>query len=252
MKKVVSIACGLLFLYSYAPSSLAKEDDVPSFHAYVDSDLCARLMLGPITTSRVDCSVKTYKDGSNAVLVRLDDNTVFSVNKEKMLKDHMGGFGLAAGEIKVKSGTMKLKTFSPVERTEIPAGPAQKLLDVRTYKAGGSAQLHEKIRHELAMIAYITTFDFISFSLVGSEVILTGWTVRDTNRSDAEYRVKKIEGVTKVTNNIEILPLGGIDMEIRAAARTALQRTLSTYFWSNGSDIKIVVKNGTIILLGAV
>ena len=218
----------------------------------MDSDLCARLMLGPITTQRVDCSVKTYKDGSNPVLVRLDDNTIFSVNKEKMVKEYVGSFGEASGDIKVKSGTMKLKAFTPIERSQIPEGPATKLLDVRTYQAKGSAQLHEKVRHELAMIAYITTFDFISFTLVGNDVILTGWTVRDTNRSDAEYRVKKIEGVGKVTNNIEILPLGGIDMEIRAAARSALQRTHSTYFWSNGSDIKIVVKNGTIILLGAV
>ena len=262
MKRILSILCGLLILYSYSPSSLAiqdkdkdkdKETEVtPSFPAYVDSDLCARLMLGPITTQRVDCSVKTYKDGSNPVLVRLDDNTIFSVNKEKMVKDYVGGFGEASGDIKVKSGTMKLKAFTPIERSQIPEGPATKLLDVRTYQAKGSAQLHEKVRHELAMIAYITTFDFISFTLVGNDVILTGWTVRDTNRSDAEYRVKKIEGVGKVTNNIEILPLGGIDMEIRAAARSALQRTHSTYFWSNGSDIKIVVKNGTIILLGAV
>ena len=102
------------------------------------------------------------------------------------------------------------------------------------------------------MIAYITDFDFISFTLVGNDVILTGWTVRDTNRSDAEFKVKRVEGVGNVTNNIEILPLGGTDMEIRAAARAALQRNLSTYFWSNGSDIKIVVKNGTIILLGSV
>jgi len=147
---------------------------------------------------------------------------------------------------------MKLKGFTPETRSQIPPGPAQRLLDVRTYNAKGSDQLHEKVRHELAMIAYITTFDFISFSLVGNDVILTGWTVRDTNRSDAEYKVKKIEGVGKVTNNIEILPLGGADMEIRAAARTALQRNLSTYFWSNGSDIKIVVKNSNIILLGSV
>lgn len=252
MRKTLSVVCGLLLLYSYSPSSLAREDDVPTFHAYVDSDLCARLMLGPITTSRVDCSMKTYKDGSNPVLVRLDDNTVFAVNKEKLVKDHVGGFGQATGEVKVKSGTMKLASFNPEERTEIPAGPAQRLLDVRTYKTGGSAQLHEKVRHELAMIAYITVFDFISFTLVGNDVILTGWTVRDTNRSDAEFKVKKIEGVGKVTNNIEILPLGGTDMEMRAAARGALQRSLSTYFWSNGSDIKIVVKNGTIILLGSV
>ena len=250
MKRVSLILCGLLLLSS--ASYPAIEDEVPTFHAYVDSDLCARLMLGPITTARVDCSVKTYKDGSNPVLVRLNDNTVFDVNKPKLVKEYVGGFGVAGGEVKVKSGTMKLSSFKPADRSEIPPGPAQKLLDVRTYKATGDAKLHEKIRHELAMIAYITTFDFISFTMVGNDVILTGWTVRDTNRSDAEYRVKRIEGVGTVVNNIEILPLGGADMEIRAAARVALQRTLSTYFWSNGSDIKIIVKNGTIILLGSV
>ncbi|HET9216218.1 MAG TPA: BON domain-containing protein [Terriglobia bacterium] len=249
MKTVSLILCAVLLLYS-APY-VAMQDEVP-FPVYVDSDICARLMLGPITTARVDCSVQTHKDGSNPVLVRLDDNTVFDPNKPKLVKDHVGGFGEATGEVKVKSGTMKLKNFKPLDRKDIPEGPSTKLLDVRTYKATGNAQLHEKIRHELAMIAYITTFDFISFTLVGNDVILTGWTVRDTNRSDAEYRVKKIEGVNKVTNNIEILPLGGTDMEIRAAARLALQRNLSTYFWSNGSDIKIIVKNGIVILLGSV
>jgi hypothetical protein len=55
-----------------------------------------------------------------------------------------------------------------------------------------------------------------------------------------------------VVNNIEILPLGSFDMQIRVAARAALQRLLGRYFWGNGSDIKIVVKNGQIILLGTV
>jgi len=64
--------------------------------------------------------------------------------------------------------------------------------------------------------------------------------------------VKEIEGVETVINNIEVLPLGSFDMQIRAAARAALQRQLSRYFWGNGSDIKIIVKNGQIILLGSV
>ena len=55
-----------------------------------------------------------------------------------------------------------------------------------------------------------------------------------------------------VVNNIDLLPLGSFDMQIRAGARAALQRQLSRYFWGNGSDIKIVVKNGQIILLGSV
>ena len=41
-------------------------------------------------------------------------------------------------------------------------------------------------------------------------------------------------------------------MDIRAETRAALQRQLGRYFWGSGSDIKIVVKNGNIILLGTV
>ena len=46
--------------------------------------------------------------------------------------------------------------------------------------------------------------------------------------------------------------MGRTDMQIRAAARAALQRFLSRYFWGSGSAIKIIVKNGQIILLGTV
>jgi osmotically-inducible protein OsmY len=64
--------------------------------------------------------------------------------------------------------------------------------------------------------------------------------------------VKNLDGVETVVNNIEVLPLGSFDMRIRAGARAALQRYLSRYFWGSGSDIKIIVKNGQIILLGTV
>lgn len=249
MRRTILTLCSLLLI---GGSRIAAED-VTTFYAYVDSDICARLMLGPITQSRVECSQKTYKDGSNAVVVRLADNTVFTVNKEKLLKEHVGKVASVTGEAKVKSGTMKLQTAMPQDQAAIPAGdPARKMLDVRTYKATAGSAIHEKVRHELAMIPYITEFDFISFTLVEDTVILTGWTVRDTNRSDAAYRAKSVEGVKQVINNIEVLPLGGADMEIRATVRARLQRVLSTYFWSNGSDVKIIVRNGNIILLGSV
>ncbi len=102
------------------------------------------------------------------------------------------------------------------------------------------------------MMPYVSEFDFISFTLTNSEVILTGWTVRATNRDTAFNIVKTIEGVETVINNIDVLPLGSFDMQIRAGARAALQRHLSRYFWGSGSDIKIVVKRGSIILLGTV
>jgi osmotically-inducible protein OsmY len=227
--------------------------EVSTFHAYVDSDLCARLMLGPITAARIACSQNTNKEGSDPVLIRLRDNAVFSVNKTKMLKGHVGKLAEVSGEAKSKSGTIKLQSVKPEELASIPPGdPARKLLDPEMIRAKGSAKVFEKIRHELAMMPYVTVYDFISFNLVGNEVILTGWTVRATNRDEAYSRTKSVEGVETIVNNIEVLPLGAADNQIRAGARTNLQRMLSRYFWTNGSDIKIVVKNGNIILLGTV
>jgi len=231
----------------------AADKEVSNFKAYVDSDLCARLMLGPITASRVECSQKTYKEGAEAVLVRLSNEMVLSVNKDKMINKLVGQLVDVTGQLKVNDGEIKLQTVTPIEASSIPPGdPAQKLLDVRNYRAPGAPKLYEKIRHELAMMPYISEFDFISFALMGNTVILSGWTVRQTNRSTAQNIVKNIEGVETVINNIDVLPLGSMDMRIRAAVRAVLQQNLSRYFWGSGSDIKIIVKNGDVILLGAV
>lgn len=227
--------------------------EISVFRAYVDSDLCARLMLGPITPSRIQCSQSTVKEGSEPVVVHLHNNLVLAVNKQKMIRPLAGQLVEVSGEIKAKNGTVKLQSANVIAAESVPQGdPARKLLDVRTYRTDKSAQLHEKIRHELAMMPYTSEFDFISFTLSKSDVILTGWTVRQTNRDYAYNVVKDVPGVESVVNNIDILPLGSMDMQIRAGARAALQRHLGRYFWGSGSDIKIVVKNGQIILLGTV
>ena len=227
--------------------------EVSTIKAYVDTDVCSRLLLGQITTERTGCSTKAFKQGDQPVLVQLSNNAIYNVNKPKLVKDYVGQLVEATGELKVKNGEIKLQSVKAIEAASIPTSdPARKLLDARTYRANGGPALHEKIRHELAMMPYISEFDFISFNLNGGDVILTGWSVRDTNRSEAQNRIKNIEGITSIVNNIETLPLGRFDMDIRAGARAALQRNLSRYFWGSGSDIKIVVKNGAIILLGSV
>lgn len=232
---------------------LVRGADEQTFPGYVDSDLCAHLMLGPITDERTECSRNTYKQGSELVIARLTDYSVFEVNKPKMLKENLAAFVEATGETKEKDGRMKLTEVRSVSREAAMAGPGKEMVDVRLYQAtGAQAKTVEKIRHELAMMPYLTEFDFVSFSFVQGHVILSGWTMRTTNRSTAENVVKRIEGVDRITNNIEMLPLGRNDMQIRQAARAALQRHLARYFWGSGSDIKIVVKNGDIILLGSV
>jgi len=248
MVSVASLVASATFCFA------ADRNKQTTFQGYADSDICARLMLGAISPERIDCSQTTHKQGAAPELVRLSDNFVFEVNKTKMLKEHVGKFVEATGEPKEKDGRIKLESVKAIDRPAVPPGsPGHELLDARNFRASGDqAKTFEKVRHELAMMPYISEFDFISFTMVGDNVILTGWTVRITNRSTAYNLVKNIEAVDKITNNIEVLPMGRFDMQIRAGARAALQRHLSRYFWGSGSDIKIVVKNGNIILLGRV
>jgi hypothetical protein len=78
---------------------------------------------------------------------------------------------------------VKLQAVKAITADSIPEGdPVRKLLDVGTYQTDRNAHIHENIRHELAMMPYVSEFDFISFTLNRAEVILTGWTVRATNR----------------------------------------------------------------------
>ncbi len=226
--------------------------EISTFRAYVDTDLCARLLLGPITPSRMECSQSTAKDNAEPVLVRLSNNMVFSVNKQKMIQPLVSRLAEASGEIKMNAGTMKLQDVKAIEAGAIPAGHPDRKLLAASPKTEANPETWEKIRHELAMMPYVTEFDFISFTLTGVDVILTGWTVRQTNRDYAYNVVKDVPRVETVVNNIDILPLGSSDMRIRSGVRAALQRNLSRYFWRSGSDIKIIVKNGQVVLLGTV
>lgn len=248
MQKLLIVA-----ILSTSGVGLAAAIPPETFHAYVDSDICAHLMLGPINAPRVNCSQKTAKDGATPVLVKMQDNMVLAVDKQKLISRIVGQFAQATGQVKAKDGTMKLGSVKAEEAADIPKGdPARVLVDARQARGDKSAKLFEQIRHELAMMPYISEFDFISFALNDDNVILSGWTVRQTNRSEAFNRVKSIEGVNKIVNNIDILPLGRMDMQIRAGVRGQLQRMLGRYFWASGSDIKIIVKNGDIMLLGNV
>lgn len=249
MIRVLGLCVGLLL---GSGLGLAEKAVDATFYGYVDSDVCARVMLGPVSEERIKCSKDTAKNGSSAVVVRGADGAVFNVKNKKTVKKLVGDFAKISGATKVKSGSIKITSAESVERSAIPADAIDaNLMDVRNYKTSGD-RVYEQVRHTLAMMPYISEFDFISFAVAGDEVILTGWTVRITNRQEAYRRVKQIEGVSHVTNNIDVLPMGGFDMQIRAQTRARLQRMLGRYFWGNGSDIKIVVKNGDIILLGNV
>jgi len=115
-------------------------------------------------------------------------------------------------------------------------------------------QLAKKVRHELVTLPYYGVFDNLAYNINGSTVTLYGEVVRPTTRSGAENRVKRLAGVTRVVNNIRVLPLSRHDDDIRAATYRSLARTGGLYRYLQGANpsIHIVVDRGQVKLEGVV
>ena len=78
--------------------------------------------------------------------------------------------------------------------------------------------------------------------------------VNPTLKSDAENSVKRIEGVEKVDNQIQVLPTSPMDDRIRRATYRAIygNEVLSQYSLRAVPPIHIIVSNGHVTLTGAV
>jgi hyperosmotically inducible periplasmic protein len=115
-------------------------------------------------------------------------------------------------------------------------------------------RLIKEVRHELVMLPFYSVFDDLSYKVDGGTVTLFGAVVRPVLKSDAENAVKKIEGVDRVVNNIEVLPTSPNDDQIRRAVYRAIysQPGLDTYSLRAVPTIHIIVKNGNVTLTGAV
>src|SRR6266516_2713387 len=72
--------------------------------------------------------------------------------------------------------------------------------------AKSQERIIKEVRHELLMLPYFGVFDYIAFKVEGSTVALLGQVVRPVLKSDAENSIKRIEGVERIDNQIEILP----------------------------------------------
>jgi hyperosmotically inducible protein len=116
-------------------------------------------------------------------------------------------------------------------------------------------RIYKEVRHELVMLPYYGVFDNLSYKVdPDGTVTLLGQVARPTLKSDAEDSVKRIEGVEKVVNNIEVLPTSMNDDQIRRAAYRAIygNDVLSQYQLRAVPPIHIIVNNGHITLEGVV
>ena len=116
-------------------------------------------------------------------------------------------------------------------------------------------RLAKKVRKELVTLPWYGVFDNLAYQIDGSTVTLSGQVVRPSTRSDAERRVKRLAGVERVVNNIEVLPLSSFDDSIRVSAyRTLFGWNSPLFRYGRGTDpsIHIIVERGNLTLEGVV
>jgi hyperosmotically inducible protein len=139
---------------------------------------------------------------------------------------------------------------SPTTQDNQTAGAADAAINQKSFD-----RITKEVRHELVMLPYYGVFDSLSYKVdPDGTVTLIGQVARPVLKSDAEGAVKRIEGVTKVVNNIEVLPTSIIDDQIRRATYRAIfgNPALNEYQLRAVPPIHILVKNGHVTLEGVV
>jgi len=139
-------------------------------------------------------------------------------------------------------------------------------------------RIAKEVRKQIVTLPQYGVFDNIHFAIKGTDtVVLRGKASRPTLKSSAENVVKKIEGVTNVDNQIQVLPVSNNDDRIRAAVYASIYSyaPLQKYTSNRGGPrggrsvaraaggitndpplgyhaIHIIVENGNVTLTGVV
>jgi osmotically-inducible protein OsmY len=124
----------------------------------------------------------------------------------------------------------------------------------KTFSPKAQARITKEVRHSILMLPDFGTFDNIAFKLNGYDVVLIGQVTRPSLKDDAQRVVQKIEGVERVVNQIEVLPVSGFDDRLRRDLFIAIYRYAPLQHYGVGSNrpIRIIVNHGHVTLEGVV
>ena len=140
------------------------------------------------------------------------------------------------------------------------ASGAPSFPDARQTPSNGQRQydtevaLVKEVRHVLVMQPFYTVFDNLEFKVNGEEVTLMGQVVKPALKSGAAAAVKKIEGVTSVKNEIQVLPPSSGDDRLRIRLYRAIYSApgFEKYSTQAVPPIHIIVSLGRVTLVGVV
>ena len=120
--------------------------------------------------------------------------------------------------------------------------------------SGSNRAIEDQVRKKILKLPQYEVFDSIGYRVNGDTVTLYGKVRNAINKSDAGRSVKKIPGVNRVINEIDVLPLGSFDDSIRVRLYQTLSRSggLSKYLWPVNPSVRLIVDRGHVSLEGFV
>ena len=114
-------------------------------------------------------------------------------------------------------------------------------------------EVEQKVRDELLRLPYYGVFDSINFHIQGTKVILTGQVTRPSVKRSAEGAINRLNFVSAVQNDLEILPLSTNDRRIRnKLLRSIYSGGHFLHYGTVHAPVRIIVKNGNVRLIGTV
>jgi hypothetical protein len=128
-------------------------------------------------------------------------------------------------------------------------------LNVWATPQSSHAQVEKKVWKQIVMLPYYTVFDNIDFEYREDGVVeLSGEVYRPVMKKTIERAAQRVEGVSSVVNNIEILPVSINDDRIRfdLARRIYGHSVFTRHAMLGIAPVRIVVKNGNVKLEGVV
>ena len=115
-------------------------------------------------------------------------------------------------------------------------------------------QVFNDIAGQVNRYTQLTIFDSISAEVIDGKVRLTGWVTMPYKRDDLERRVRKVEGLASLDNQIGVLPVSQFDDDLRFRIARAIYGHSS--FWNYAMmanpPIRVVVNRGRVTLEGVV
>jgi hyperosmotically inducible protein len=125
------------------------------------------------------------------------------------------------------------------------------------YRTGtvSTQSIDRKVFKELLKLNHYGVFDSLKYKVDGNTVTLYGKVLQPITSKSAERVTRRIEGVGKVVNRIEVLPLSSFDDSIRVQTLQTLQNrggSLYRYFLGANPSVRIIVDRGNIELEGYV